>query len=237
MQCAPAPSRTVHYTLMPQTLLLDLVREPPISRGDPAARNSGNPYQGRWRWWYSAIADHMIRYPDARIQDIAKALNRSPNTISAIISTDLFRTYLQQRKTAWVADHDFALRSRLTEVAVKGLDLLSDALDQKQLKVTQLTEIVETSLDRLGYAPSTGPQTVVNVGNVDQRQQTLNVSSDVLREARDKMRVVEQQKAGQSLPEATVSSPVDLATSLEATGVGLDLPVSEGDVLKEWIER
>lgn len=219
---------------MANTLLLDLVREPPQSRGDPAARNSGNPYQGRWRWWYSAIADHMIRQPDARIEDIAKALNRAPNTISMIINTDLFKTYLQQRKTAWTVEHDFALRAKLTGVASKGLDIIQEVLEKKgdQIPLQRLAELTASSLDRLGYAPSSGPQVVVNTGNIDQSQKTLNVSSDVLREAREKMRTVEQQKAGQSLPEAQQTP--SLASPLEATEVGSGR-VSDAEILEEWL--
>lgn len=221
---------------MPQTLLLDLVREPPISSGDPAARNSGNPYQGRWRWWYSAIADHMIRNPGCQIQDIAAALNKRPTTISMIINTDLFRTYLSQRKAAWTAEHDYALRSRLTEVAVKGLDIIKEVLDKKsdQIPLQRVAEITASSLDRLGYAPSSGPQVVVNTGAVDARTQTLNVSSNVLLEAREKMRLVEQDRAGQSLPEAQLT-PI-LASPREApegAGQGAN---SDAGALEEWLD-
>lgn len=236
----PAAQRPKPYSHpMPQTLLLDLVREPPQSRGDPAARNSGNPYQGRWRWWYSAIADHMIRHPDGKIQDIAAALGKQPNTISMIINTDIFRTYLQQRKTAWVAEHDFALRTRLTEVATKGLDLIADVLEKKgdQIPLQRLAAITESSLDRLGYAPSSGPQVVVNTGTIDQSQKTLNVSSDVLREARDKMRVIEQEKAGQSLPEPSLTPATSTLEAPEGAALRADsVSETEAEALERWLD-
>lgn len=179
--------------------------------------------RGGWRWWYSAIADKMIAHPDWTQIQIAASLNKHPNTIAMIVNTDMFKEYLAQRKAAWRDDHDLAIRTRMTEVATEGLDIVLEHLRAKksQVPLQAALKVVESSLDRLGYAPSSGPQVVVN-NNPDNRQQTLvQVSPADLEEARQAMRLAEQSRSGTSL--APPPPPNNGPEALGACGVGLDV--------------
>lgn len=175
-------------------------------------RTSRGVYEGRWRWWYSSIADHMIRNPSGSMADIAAALGKNPNTISSIASTDMFREYLARRKDEFRKDHDHAIRAKLTGVAEASLDLMLGQLRKKgdQIPMQRLESVVTSTLDRLGYAPAAaGPQVVVNA--TDSRTQTVNVvglTPLALEEARQALRLAELRQSGSSLPHPTYVDPV-----------------------------
>src|SRR5882762_3891052 len=91
-----------------------------------------SPYdQGRWRWWYSAIADWMLRHPGGSMKECALALGRGTGTVSAITSSDTFKTYYAQRKQDWQDQHDGELRTRLHSVALEGLDTILAVIKKK----------------------------------------------------------------------------------------------------------
>lgn len=192
--------------------------EPPLKRG--------RTINERFRWWYSSIADIMIRDPNVTQVQIAAQLNKHPNTVSMIINSDMFREYYHQRREAYREDHDHALRVRMTEVATEGLDIVLEQLKTKRTQVPLMValKVVESSLDRLGYAPQSGPQVVVDNRQIDARQQTVALTPSDLEAARAAMRMAEQSKTGSSLIP-------DLAVS-KACGVGqdvLDVETSTGD--------
>lgn len=178
------------------------VQEPRTSSGNMT--NPSNPYEGRWRWWYSSIADWMIRNPGGHLKDCAAELRKSENTIYYITSTDLFKDYFAQRRAEWQKDHDFTIRSRLTDVAEKALDAISEKLDKQRDKVELplLTELLTSSLDRLGFAPATGPMVQVNQYNQDNSQKVVqlpgSVTATALDEARMALRAAQSQRLSPS---------------------------------------
>lgn len=159
----------------------------------------GHPYEGRWRWWYSSISDWMIRNPGKDLKDCAKELDKHESTISLIVTTDLFKAYHEQRLKEWRERHDFALRDKLTRVAEASLDLMIDKMDKKrdQVPISTLNEITTSALDRLGYAPQKVGVTI----NAPTQNNTFNapVSTSVLVEAREALRIVEEKKRGGSM--------------------------------------
>lgn len=157
-----------------------------------------NPYQGRWRWWYSAIADWMIRNPGGSMRECAAELNKAYATICFIASTDLFKDYLAQRKAEWQEGHDAALRSKLTRVAESSLDAILERVQKQgdKVPIDFLTEVATSSLDRLGFGPKKDPPSVnVQVNNLNQPVVLPSVSPLALEEARAAMRRVESQRA------------------------------------------
>lgn len=205
-------------------LQLGLYQEPAINK------TRRGVVEGRWRWWYSSIADLMIRNPDWTQQQIAASLNKHPNTITMIVGTDLFREFLAQRKAAFRADHDFALNARLTNVATEGLDIILDQLRTKktQIPLQAALKITESALDRLGYAPASSPQVVVDQRTIDNRQQTMvSLTPADLEDARMAMRLAERSKAGSSTLEGPLT---ERSAPLEACGAGhdaIDVDVSD----------
>jgi hypothetical protein len=211
---------------------------------EPQYRNStlqhnGSAYNGRWMWWYSAIADELIANPDLSVAEIAKKLNRHPNTIGQIMKSDMFVEYYSRRKQAFHALHDHRIRSRMTDVATEGLDAILTTLKQKkdQIPLRQLESITTSVLDRLGYGTQTAAPSVVVNQTVDNRQQSVVLPSGVtasdLEEARMALRQAEARRAGS----ATLSHPAVIdATSLPLAdleaGLGSDGSSSEAEVLE-----
>lgn len=158
-----------------------------------------NPYEKRWRWWYSAIADWMIRNPGRPLKECALELKKADNTIYAIVSTDLFKDYLAKRKAEWSRDHDEVLRSKLTNVAELALDAVSDKLTKQRDKIDLplLTTLLESSLDRLGFAPQTGPALQFNQFTQDNSTRVVQLPGSVtalaLEEARFALRAAQSQ--------------------------------------------
>lgn len=159
-----------------------------------------NPYEHRWRWWYTAIADWMIRNPGGTLGDCAKELDRHYTTICMIACTDMFKRYLEERKTQWREQHDFQLAGKLHEVANKGLDLMLDNMKRKgdQIPMQRLESITTTALTNLGYGQKPATPAVVVNNTLDARSQTMiaaPVSPAALEEARDALRAAERKRA------------------------------------------
>lgn len=176
--------------------------EPAFSRVSRAqSMRQRNPFEGRWNWWYSAIADIMIRDPSLKLNDIAFELNKHPNTISLIVNTDMFREYLAQRKEQWRQNHDFTILKKVSRVAELALDSVAEQFEKKkdQVPLALAVETMTTTLDRLGYSPKQVSPVSVQVNqHSDNSTKTVviqGVSPAALEEARDALRLAEQRRA------------------------------------------
>lgn len=201
----------------------------------PLMRGQRGTFEGRWRWWYAAIADLRIQHPGIKNEDVAAKLQKHPNTISAITNTDMYRDYEAQRLQAYRDRADADLRTRLTRVASKTLEAIEDHLDKKkdQVPLDIARELAVDALDRLGFAPKVGPAVVVN-----NNPQTVNlpvaITANHLEEAREALRAVERRRLseGAVLLEAGTGVEVELdlnSAGLEALEGGQDRGPSSAD--------
>lgn len=159
-----------------------------------------NPYAGRFRWWYPAIADWLISHPDGTIAECAAALGRGVSTIGAITTTDIFRDYLTQRRKEWEARHDHSLQRKLGAVASLSLDILLEGLEKKRdtVPMKDIAAIANTTLERLGYTTAQQPTVQVNtVGGAT--QVVIPVTASALEEARSAMRIAQSRRASTPL--------------------------------------
>jgi len=128
---------------------------------------------------------------------VAKHLNKHPNTISIITNSDLYREYEAQRKAKFREENDFTMRTNLTGVAVKVLDALDEKLTKArdQIPMPLAVDLLKSSLDRLGFAPQSGP-TVQVIANQQNNNVLLpsSVTPSVLEEARIALRAAEAQR-------------------------------------------
>ncbi len=165
-----------------------------------------NAYEGRFRWWYTAIADLMIAEPHLRQEEIAFRLNRHPNTINMIVNTDLFRTYLSHRKAQFREQSNEVLTSKMTAVATGALDLILERMEKKrdQIPFQSLESLSGSMLDKLGYGVTpVGVQ--INQTNSfqqnDNRSVVISASPQALEEARQALRLAEARRGAFALPE------------------------------------
>lgn len=189
-------------------------------------------YRGRWRWWYSSIADYRLANPGCTNREVAAHLSKAENTISAIVSTDLYREYEAQRRQAWRERNENILREKLTGVTIRALDAAEARLkkQQDQIPLGVAKELIEVGLDRLGFGPTQGPSVVVNSG-VHVNAPDGAVSLTLLSEARGLLRSVEQQKLSPALKAIPVPEDLDSVLDLKADEVGADaLPGASSEV-------
>ena len=158
------------------------------------------------------------------MSDCARDLGRHATTVRYIVNSDVFREYHAQRRAQWRDAHDFAIVSRVTQVAERSLDIILDKMEKQADKIPMqlITEIATLSLDRLGYAPQP-KQSPVQV-NIDNRQQAMQVpvTAAALEEARDALRAAEQKRGIES------RESVALGPSIEHEDE--DVPVLEGEI-------
>jgi hypothetical protein len=169
-----------------------MVWEPRPRRGhglDPS-----NPYQGRWRGWYPAIADWQLEHPGGKLTDCAKELGKHVNTITMIVNTDMYRDYFARRREEWTRNHDFSIINKTTHVAERALDVMLDKLEKQadKLPMNLVTEVATSALDRLGYAPKPPASVEVNVNTDNRKVVMVPISAGALEEARDAIRAAEQ---------------------------------------------
>ena len=194
------------------------------------ATNPSNPYEGRWRYWYVAIIDWMLTNPGRPLKECAVDLGRAASTIYMITETDLFKTHFQQRRAAFGASLDHTLQQKMTELASKSLDVLTEAVNTKRqsIPVPQLVSIATSALDRLGYSPNKPALPTGVTVNMPGSNPTLvtSVSREELEEARMAMRLAQQNRAqipltSQFLPEAPgFARGAHRALSQEAASAG-----------------
>ncbi len=144
----------------------------PYSAEDRAF-NSGTPRHEyrkatrKMRWWYEALADHMIANPGDTQNEIAAHFGRAVSTISTIVHTDAFKAYFRIRRNAHAERLDAGIRHKMFEVADKSFDLILEKLEKKRdtIPIETLQRTVDSTLKSLGYglAPA-GPTVNVNTG-------------------------------------------------------------------------
>lgn len=170
---------------------MTFISEPTLSQAPRGQK------QRRWRWWYAGIADYRLAHPGCSNDEVAKHLNKHPNTISIITNSDLYREYEAQRKAQWREKNEDQLREKLTGVTIKVLDAIDEKLSKQkdQIPMPLAVDLLKSGLDRLGFAPSVGPAVVINNNQQNNNVQLPpSVTPSVLEEARMALRAVERQR-------------------------------------------
>lgn len=154
-------------------------------------------------WYFDQIIDYIMANPGARPAELAKHVNRSPGTISAIVNSDMFKARFQSRREAYAKDHDFAIMGRNVALAERSMDLILEVLEKKkdQVPLGQLLQIQSSALDRLGYSVQREPSVSVSVQqHTDNRTVVLppSVDASVIAEARLAIRQDQQDRLNNS---------------------------------------
>ena len=132
---------------------------------------------------HHAIMDHMIAYPTDSMGEIAKRFGYTPAWLSTLVHSDVFQRELTKRRAAWRNVHDARLAGRVTEVAEKALQRLSDVFDDDEEKVSPkaANEIAKTALTALGFVQKPAAAEPTSVTN------NYTITADELRMAQNIM--------------------------------------------------
>lgn len=140
------------------------------------------------RVWHTQLMDALILNPRASNTDLAAMFGTSKEYISALVSADLFRAQLEERRKERAAMVDQTVVQRLQEkvsvLAEATVERLTDAVVTGDMTLEGVRETADMALRAIGYgAPAARPAPVV--------QNTVVVlDRDMLAAAREKMRGV-----------------------------------------------
>jgi hypothetical protein len=170
----------------------------------------------KMRWWYESLADYMIANPTKTQNEIALHFGKAVSTISTIIHTDGFKSYMRQRRADMAENLDRSVRNKLTNVLDQTLDALTEKLTKKKdtLPVGDLKFIGDMALKGLGYGLEK-PQVTVNMP-AQQTTVVVPVSLQDLADAQQALRNSQRQ-----MIDVTPPAPVtDDSSPLEGEAVG-----------------
>lgn len=145
--------------------------------------------------WHERIVDFMVLQPNAKIVDIARQFDVTPQWIGQLIKTDAFEEYYNTRMSKHQDIMHTTIINKMQGVAVKAFDKMAEKLDEKDLSFSAAREAADLTLKGLGYT-SNGSGVNVNVGKAQQASVTINVESEAVRRARERIqaRMVENGK-------------------------------------------
>lgn len=166
----------------------------PLFRSRIPQPSSGPRVKQKYAYWYDSIIEWLLANPSGSVADCARALGRTPQTLYLVTNSDIFKTRYEQRRKEHFSTLSDSILLRTTRVAAKSLEILEERMETMPEKITtkQILDVTNSTLSALGYGDK-GPTTQVNVNSQPQVQVT--VSPDVLLEARERMRVAQQQNA------------------------------------------
>lgn len=167
----------------------------------------------RPQFWHNAILDLLMANPMISQGEIARQLGKAQSTISLIMSSDLFKDALAQRKQAQNEILDEEIRHRLLKVTDKTLSAIEEKVDRgrDKLALNSLADLASMTLQSLGYGPK-GAGTTVNV-NAGQANVAV-VERSELAAARQMMRDRQQAMLRDVTPPATRSTGLATSSSL-----------------------
>lgn len=163
----------------------------------PAQPPGARKQKQRFAYWYDAIIEWMLLNPSGTIAGCAKALGRQEKTLYLVVNSDIFKTRYEQRRREYLQHISEGLLVQTARVASKALVEMEKRLDNVPEKISTdtLSSTIDGTLERLGYG---GKSPVVTVNNGPQQNVHVTVSPEVLSNAREKMRQLQQANAIES---------------------------------------
>lgn len=136
--------------------------------------------------WHERIVDFMLLNPNAKIVDVARYFQVSPQWIGQLFNTDAFKEYYSNRMREHQGLVGVTIVSKMQGVAVKALDKIADKIDHQDVPMAEVREVANMAVKALGYGVQPGGVRV----NVNQNQggmTVIGVSVDVIAKAREDM--------------------------------------------------
>ncbi len=149
--------------------------------------------------WHEAIIDDMLALPFDTLKARAQRLGYNESTLSSLTNSDMFKAAYSARRQHYAELLDIALTQKLAKLGDTMVTVMQEAVEAKrgQIPFAVLSESTNDVLAKLGFGEKKGPATIVNVqanGGV-----APVISAERLTEARNKLRMVENQRGAQQL--------------------------------------
>lgn len=102
------------------------------------------------------MMDFILSNPLMPLGEVATALGRTQAWVSTIYHSDLFQALYQERRAILLQNHNEMLAARLNSMVHKGLDKLTDALDDEETPLANRQQITELGLKAIGVLGQKG---------------------------------------------------------------------------------
>lgn len=194
----------------------------PRSAPDLLRANGYKDAQGRYQVtelqpWHERIIDFMVGHPHAKIVDIARAFDRSPQWIGQLLKTDAFREKYSERMKEHQGLVGEEIVSKMQSVAVKALGKLDRELDTT-MKFEQVQSVAQMTLQGLGFMANGAGMQV----HIDNRKQTVLVDKGIVDRAREKLQKKMQDNTKVIEHDATQYQRVTSSMDVGYEGVQVD---------------
>lgn len=134
---------------------------------------------------HERIIDWMVANPGAKIAEIAKEFGYSQSFIGQLVSSDLFRTRLNERYALVSAANALEVKDKLHKLATESLDRLLLKVRVEE-RTDQIREVAELALKGVGVIASR-PGPVPQVIDQSQQIHLHQVDKNLLEQARNAM--------------------------------------------------
>lgn len=140
-----------------------------------------------------SIMDYMLAHPQLPMSALAAHFDKSLSWVSTVTNTDIFQAQLAERRAQIQSLVDAEIKDKALGLARKGLDALSDAMDDEATSVAMKHTITRTGLEVMGYLGKGGPSVTVN--NNTQNNTVVNDPTVVDAVAEARKRILERAAA------------------------------------------
>lgn len=147
-----------------------------------------------------ALMDFILAHPTLPQWAVAKEFGRTQAWISTVMNSDLFQAHLHERRKLIEDAQREAIKDRLFRITGKGLDALSEAIDDDETSVAEKRAITRMALDAQGFMQtgrSNAAQVIVNNNNTAQALAATDENRSRINEARE--RILNQSKLAQKI--------------------------------------
>lgn len=176
-----------------------------------------------FRWWYDAIIDWRLANPGRPEYECAHAFGVSPNYLSLIVNSDMFKARWEQRRQEHSEQLGTSVQQKLLGALDASLDIIQEHLHTKRTAIPfqQLSDFSNKTLERLGYGAPKTPGVIIN--NNQTAAPAVTVSAQDLAEARGLLRRNEESRALASpsprMVDVTPIAPLEHKASAPAEGM------------------
>ena len=185
----------------------------------------------RHQFFFESMIDEMLLKPSITAKELALKFDRSPKSISLILSSDMFRARFAQRRETVNKEIAARILGTVHRIAEASLDVVEKTITENPAKLSfsQVTELAKDSLQILGYG---APKVPAGVAGVNVTVNTTGVERAVLEEARAALRATEKTKLLEATPNQVF--PNQAETPFEGRQISAPL-TAHFDVVKDDI--
>jgi hypothetical protein len=134
---------------------------------------------------HMAICDYLLKYPSARLREVAEAVGMTSAWVSTVTNSELFRNYMMERHREIGGSISASLHEKVHGVAHASVEKLGKMVDEST-DPDFILSVADRAMHRLGMGPEKKAAVQLNTFNAPVQQNTT-LDPQVLADARAKI--------------------------------------------------